>query len=102
MKLLSFSAAALVALSLAAPSSGKLSCAQAKAELRVAQRELAEAIRRLDKAAAALHACAKHNGGKTSACPEERRAFDEAAVKKRRAEDAYDFAAGQKREACGR
>lgn len=102
MKLLSFSAVALVALSLTTPSSGKMSCAKAKAELRQAQKALASAIRDLDKAAADLHACAKHNGGKTRACPEERRAFNAAAAKKRRAQDAYDFAAGQKREACGR
>lgn len=102
MKLLSFAAVALVAFSMTTPSAGKASCAQAKAELREAQRALAEAIRDLDKAAAELHACAKHNGGKTSACPDERRAFNAAAAKKRRAQDAYNFAAGQKREACGR
>lgn len=102
MKLLSFSAVALVTLSLAVPSTGKTSCGQAKAELRQAQKALAAAIRDLDKAAAELHACAKHNGGETKACPDERRAFNAAAAEKRRAQDAYNFAAGQKREACGR
>jgi len=102
MKLLSFSAVALVALSSSTSSSGKMPCAQAKAELRVAQKELAVATRSLDRAAAELHACAKHNDGKTRACPKERKAFNEAAAQKRRAQDAYNFAAGQKREACGR
>lgn len=102
MKVLAICSVALVGLSLAAPSAGRVSCAQAKVELRKAQQDLAAAIRKLDKAAAELHTCAKRHDGETRRCPAEKKAFDEAARLKRRAQDAYNFAAAQKREACGR